>query len=81
MLWAEDKKSSSDIYKSIVQLILTIGKAITLDTSLRPVFLGAFYSEKIAFIPYVEIYEIFSLNDLTQLANYEQMLQVGINLF
>lgn len=31
LLWAEAKKGSSDIYKSIVQLILTIGKARTFD--------------------------------------------------
>ncbi|WP_027001551.1 hypothetical protein [Hugenholtzia roseola] len=63
LLWAEAKKGSSDIYKSIVQLILTIGKARTFDTYLPPAFLGAFDGEKIAFVPYNNIYEIFYLND------------------
>lgn len=63
LLWAEAKKGSSDIYKSIVQLILTIGKARTFDKFLPPPFLGAFDGEKIAFIPYNNIYEVFYLND------------------
>ncbi|SFF45571.1 hypothetical protein [Thermoflexibacter ruber] len=63
LLWAEAKKGSSDIYKSIVQLILTIGKARTFDKYLPPTFLGAFDAEKIAFIPYNDIQEIFYLND------------------
>jgi hypothetical protein len=63
LLWAEAKKGSSDIYKSIVQLILTIGKARTFDKFLPPALLGAFDSEKIAFIPYNSIHGIFYLND------------------
>jgi predicted nuclease of restriction endonuclease-like (RecB) superfamily len=63
LLWAEAKKGSSDIYKSIVQLILTIGKARTFDKYLPPAFLGAFDSEKIAFVPYNEIHDVFYLND------------------
>jgi hypothetical protein len=63
LLWAEAKKGSSDIYNSIVQLILTIGKARTFDKFLPPAFLGAFDGEKIAFIPYNEIHEVFYLND------------------
>ncbi|MDR1950967.1 MAG: hypothetical protein LBP96_01910, partial [Bacteroidales bacterium] len=63
LLWAEAKKGSSDIYKSIVQLILTIGKARTFDKYLPPAFLGAFDGEKIAFIPYSEIHDVFYLND------------------
>jgi len=63
LLWAEAKKGSSDIYKSIVQLILTIGKARTFDKYLPPAFLGAFDSEKIAFIPYSEIQDVFYIND------------------
>ncbi len=31
LFWAEAKKGKSDIYKSIIQLILTIGKARTFD--------------------------------------------------
>ena len=63
MLWAEAKKGSADMYKSIVQLILTIGKARTFDKFLPPAFLGAFDAEKTAFIPYNDIYEIFYQND------------------
>ncbi len=47
LFWAEAKKGQSDIYKSIVQLILTVGKARTFDKSLPPAFLGAFDAEKI----------------------------------
>ena len=63
LLWAEAKKGSSDIYSSIVQLILTIGKARTFDDFLPPPMLGAFDGEKIAFIPYNEIHDIFYQND------------------
>lgn len=63
LLWAEAKKGISDIYKSFVQLILTIGKARTFDKNLPPAMLGAFDAEKIAFIPYNDIQEIFYLND------------------
>lgn len=63
LLWAEAKKGSSDIFKSIVQLILTIGKARTFDKYLPPAFLGAFDGEKIAFIPYNEIHHVFYIND------------------
>lgn len=63
LLWAEAKKGKSDIYKSIVQLILTIGKARTFDKYLPPTFLGAFDAEKIAFIPYNNIHDIFYIND------------------
>lgn len=63
LLWAEAKKGVSDIYKSLVQLILTIGKARTFDKFLPPTFLGAFDGEKIAFVPYNDIHEIFYLND------------------
>jgi hypothetical protein len=50
LLWAEAKKGTSDIYNSIVQLILTIGKARTFDKFLPPPMLGAFDGEKIALI-------------------------------
>lgn len=63
LLWAEAKKGSSDIYNSIVQLILTVGKARTFDKFLPPSMLGAFDGEKIAFIPYNDIHEVFYLND------------------
>lgn len=63
LLWAEAKAGSSDIYTSIVQLILTIGRARTFDKYLPPSFLGAFDAEKIAFIPYNDIHDIFYIND------------------
>lgn len=62
-LWAEAKAGKSDIFKSITQLILTIGKARTFDKVLPPAFLGAFDGEKIAFIPYNDIQDIFYIND------------------
>jgi hypothetical protein len=63
LLWAEAKKGSADSYTSIVQLILTIGKARSFDKHLPPPFLGAFDGEKIAFIPYADIHEVFYQND------------------
>lgn len=63
LLWAEAKVGSSDIYNSIVQLILTIGKARTFDKFLPPPMLGAFDGNKIAFIPYNDIHDIFYQND------------------
>jgi len=63
LLWAEAKAGKSDIYKSITQLILTIGKARTFDKVLPPAMLGAFDAEKIAFIPYNDIHSIFYIND------------------
>ena len=63
-LWAEAKRSKkSDLYESIVQLILTIGKAKTFEHHLPPIFLGAFDTEKIAFIPYNKVNFVFTLND------------------
>lgn len=64
LLWAESKKGTqANIYESFVQLILTIGKARTFDKHLPPAFLGAFDSEKIAFIPYNAVLDIFYQND------------------
>ena len=64
LLWAEAKRGViADIYKPLVQLVLTIGKARTFETYLPPPFLAAFDAEKIAFIPYKEILPFFSQND------------------
>lgn len=63
LFWAESKKGTADIYESFVQLILTIGKARTFDHYLPPAFLGAFDCEKIAFIPYNAVLDIFYQND------------------
>lgn len=64
LLWAEAKTSTKkDIYESFVQLILTIGRARTFDSYLPPAFLGAFDAEKIAFLPYTNIIDVFYQND------------------
>ena len=64
LLWAESKKGNqADIYDSFVQLILTIGKARTFDHHLPPAFLGAFDAEKIGFIPYNSVLDVFYQND------------------
>ena len=64
LLWAEAKKGTShDIDESLVQLILTIGKARTFDRHMPPTFLGAFDAEKIAFLPYSDIHDVFYQND------------------
>lgn len=63
LLWAEAKTGNFDIPSMFVQLILTIGKARTFDKTLPPAFLGAFDFKKIAFVPYLNIQDIFYLND------------------
>ena len=63
LLWAEAKTGNFDIPTMFVQLILTIGKARTFDKTLPPAFIGAFDFKKIAFVDYVNIQDIFYLND------------------
>lgn len=64
LLWAEAKKgTATSIENSFVQLILTIGKARTFESYMPPKFIGAFDAEKIAFIPYESIQEVFYKND------------------
>lgn len=63
LLWAEAKTGNFDLPTMFVQLILTIGKARTFDKTLPPAFLGAFDFKKIAFVDYVNIQDIFYLND------------------
>ena len=63
LFWAEAKRGKADIYKSIVQLIITIGKARTFDKNLPPAYLGAFDAAKIAFVSYNDIHDIFYTND------------------
>ena len=63
LLWAEAKKNSTDIISMLAQLVLTIGKARTFDKELPPRFLGCFDCEKIVFVPYAEIQDIFYQND------------------
>lgn len=63
-LWAEAKKGTKeDIYASFVQLIITIGKAKTHEKYLPPHFLGAFDHEKIAFIEFHHVVDVFYMND------------------
>ncbi len=64
ILWAEAKKGNkASIRESLVQLILTLGKERTFDRILPPKFLGAFDAEKIAFVPYHEVMDVFDKND------------------
>lgn len=63
ILWAEAKKGNQDINSSLAQLILTIGKARTFDEILPPPFLGVFDYEKIVFLQYSTISDIFYMND------------------
>lgn len=59
-LWAEAKKGNkSDIIESFIQLIFTIKKQNILAD--KPLFLGAFDCEKIAFIYYAEVAEIIEI--------------------
>ena len=63
LLWAEAKRDRDDIFSMLTQLVLTIGKARTFDKKLPPPFLGCFDYEKIAFVPYADIQDIFYQND------------------
>ena len=66
LLWAEAKKGSltpSAFHDAFIQLIFTIGRERTFDKNLPPKFLGAFDAEKIAFIPFSAVMEVFSQND------------------
>jgi len=62
-LWAEAKAGVTDARDMLTQLVLTIGKAKTFAEILPPPFLGCFDVQKIVFIPYNEILEIFYAND------------------
>lgn len=63
-LWAEAKRGSGQDFDLLfTQLILTIGRARTFDQHTPPTFLGAFNAERIVFIPYSSVIEIFYIND------------------
>ena len=66
-IWAEAKKGNkADIYASMVQLILTIGKANGEMKSKKlraPSFFGAFDAEKFAILPYSQIMSVFTQSD------------------
>jgi hypothetical protein len=63
LLWAEAKTGDFDIHSMFVQLILTIGKARTFDKTPPPAFLGVFDFKKIVFVPYIDVQDIFYVND------------------
>jgi len=63
LLWAEAKQKSTGVIEMLAQLVLTIGKARTFDEILPPPFLGCYDYEKIAFVPYADIQDIFYQND------------------
>jgi hypothetical protein len=63
LLWAEAKKKPTDVLVMFAQLVITIGKARTFDQIMPPTFLGCYDNEKIAFVPYCEIQDIFYQND------------------
>ncbi len=63
-LWAEAKRGvKRDIYELFVQLILTIGKDRRFAELDAPDYLGSFDAEKIGFVHYDTISEIFEQND------------------
>ena len=61
LLWAEAKQESTDIYKMLAQLILTI-KADAYDC-VPPKFIGCFDNEKIAFVEYHYVLPVYQIND------------------
>ncbi|MDR0965720.1 MAG: hypothetical protein LBM75_04340 [Myxococcales bacterium] len=63
LVWAEAKSKTTDVEEMLTQLVLTIGKARTFDRILPPPFLGCFDNEKIAFISFSEVQDIFHQND------------------
>ena len=63
-LWAEAKRGDdTDIYASLVQLILTIGANNLHRIHPIPEFIGVFDCEKIAFLPYKYIKDFVMRND------------------
>ncbi|EAI7933224.1 hypothetical protein CRG15_00540 [Campylobacter coli] len=63
LLWAEAKQGKSELKKSFVQLVLTIGK-YKFYTEQTPNLLCAFDGEKIAFLPFSSLQEIFYQSDI-----------------
>ena len=66
LLWAEAKTGDYDIIAAITQLVLTIGKARTFDKTLPPTFLWALDCKKISFVEYINIQDIFFINDFNR---------------
>ncbi|MCV3405871.1 hypothetical protein L8T94_01815 [Campylobacter lari] len=63
LFWAEAKQGISDIKKSFIQLILTIGKH-KFHAEQTPALIGAFDAEKIAFLSFSKVQEVFYKNDI-----------------
>jgi hypothetical protein len=63
IIWGETKKDTSNIVEMFVQLILTIGKARIFDKYSPPPFLCVFDYQKLAFLQYHEVNEVFYQND------------------
>ncbi|MCW1360883.1 hypothetical protein OLQ22_07425 [Campylobacter jejuni] len=63
LLWAEAKQGKSELKKSFVQLVLTIGKH-KFYTEQTPNLLCAFDGEKIAFLSFASLQEIFYQSDI-----------------
>jgi hypothetical protein len=61
--WAEAKSGKIELAKAVVQLILTLGKARTFDKHLPPMYLGAFNTQKITFIEYTNVHNLFYQTD------------------
>lgn len=63
LLWAEAKTGDYSISSMFAQLILTIGKSRIFDKTVPPAFIGVFDFKKIAFLDYVNIEDLFLMND------------------
>ncbi|GAB0054062.1 hypothetical protein YGH029_13840 [Helicobacter pylori] len=63
ILWAEGKKGKSDLFKSLAQLILTIGKH-KFYTHFPPPYLGAFDAFSFLFVEYHKLDFIFTRSDI-----------------
>ncbi|AFJ82267.1 hypothetical protein MWE_1609 [Helicobacter pylori XZ274] len=63
ILWAEGKKSKSELFKSLAQLILTIGKH-KFYTHFPPPYLGAFDAFSFLFVEYHKLDFIFTRSDI-----------------
>ncbi|WP_120844126.1 hypothetical protein [Helicobacter pylori] len=63
ILWAESKKGKSELFKSLAQLILTIGK-YKFYTHFPPPYLGAFDAFSFLFVEYHKLDFIFTRSDI-----------------
>jgi len=63
-LWAETKKSVSDIYEMITQLLLTIKKTYEKNEYKIPNYIGCFDIEKIVFTPLKLLLDIFKKSSI-----------------